>query len=374
MEKFQRDSIAARLFEAGHDFGFFQAVRLLEKLDPRRKGAGRATLPAEEAVRFRALVSLAFPPSTVYEVQNRDALPPVMAVTFLGLVGPNGVLPRHYTEILLKLQRDNRGPERYALRDWLDLFNHRSITLFYRAWEKYRFFIPFERGEHRLDEPDAFTQSLFSLVGLGTPGLRSRLRISHWDERRRPSEQPLARIEDLGLLHYAGLLAHRPKNAVSLAAFLQDYFQLPVEVRQFQGQWLQLEIENQTSLGLGNIRLGQDTVAGERVWDVQGKIRIRIGPLDNALFTQFLPDRAPRKERKAFFLLLHLVRFYVGPELTFDVQLVLRAADIPECSLSDDGGVGPRLGWNTWLRSQEPTRDADDAMFEGEEIVWLNPH
>jgi type VI secretion system protein ImpH len=112
-------------------------------------------------------------------------------------------------------------------------------------------------------------------------------------------------------------------------------------------------------------------VAGERVWDVQGMVRLRLGPLRREQFDALLPDRSPIAARKAFFLLCHLARLYVGPELDFDVQLVLRAADVPACQLADDGGLGPRLGWNTWLCSGPRDRDADDAVFAGQEVVLV---
>src|SRR5262249_46995051 len=113
--------------------------------------------------------------------------------------------------------------------------------------------------------------------------------------------------------------------------------------------------------------VGVGGVAGERVWDVQSKIRIRLGPLDYGRFTEYLPDPAPTAERKAFFLLAQLVRLYVGPALSFDVQLVLTAEEVPECRLTE-GGIGPRLGWNTWSLSRPLTRDAEDATFVGQPV------
>jgi type VI secretion system protein ImpH len=371
----EQRTIEKHLWEEGFAFDFFQAVRLLERLAPERQPVGRAAPPRAEAVRFRAHLSLTFPPSSIYELDRpTETLPlPSMVVTFLGLTGPSGVLPRHYTELLLRLDREGKGPERYALRAWLDLFNHRWISLFYRAGEKYRFSIPYERGEYTRKEPDAFTRCLFSLVGLGLPSLRNRLRVSVWEEAA-GQERVLARIDDLALLYYGGFLSHWPRCAVALEALLQDYFQLSIQVRQFQGQWLVLDPANQSRMdgAGGNNQLGMNLVAGERVWDVQSKIRIRVGPLGYERFLEFLPDRAPVRERKAFFLLCHLVRLYVGPDLDFDIQLILKAADVPQCHLQDGAGTGPHLGWNTWIGSGKPHSDAEDAVFEAEEIVFVN--
>jgi type VI secretion system protein ImpH len=375
-------TVTEQLFAEGFAFDFFQAVRLLGRVDPRRRPVGLTAAPRDEIVRFRAHLSLNFPPSSVYEIQRVPDGPPRMTETFMGLTGPSGILPRHYTELLMRLDREVRGPERYALRAWLDLFNHRFVSLFYRAWEKYRFFLAQERGEHFGKEPDTFTQALYSFVGLGLPALRERLRVKRCQEPFRGTEkvpdtflpegeQTLAAIDDLALLYYGGLLSQRPRSAVALRALLADYFELPIEVRQFHGRWLRLEADNQTRLGEANAELGLNVVAGERVWDVQGMIRLRLGPLRRAQFDALLPDRSPIRERKAFFLLCHLARLYVGPELDFDVQLILRAEDVPACQLADDGGLGPRLGWNTWLGSQPRTRDADDAVFPGQEMVLV---
>jgi type VI secretion system protein ImpH len=365
------------LFHEAFAFDFFQSVRVLEKLAPDRRPVGRDGPPQSEVVRFRAHNSLSFPPSAVCHVDpSAGPLPlPAMTVTFMGLTGTSGVLPRHYTELVMRLERDAKGPEKFALRDWLDQFNHRLISLFYRAWEKYRLFIAYERREFAAAEPDPFTRCLFSFVGLGTPALRGRLQITHWEQTDDELRQRrLAHVEDLAILHYSGLFAHRPRNVLGLQAVLEDYFRLPVEVRQFQGQWLMLDIGNQSRLGTvgGNSEVGLNLVVGDRVWDVQSKIRIRIGPLRYGQFLQFLPDRSAVPERKAIFLLSHLVRLYVGPELDFDIQVILRAADVPACQLQRDG-VGPQLGRNAWLINRAMTRDAEDAVFESDEINCLNP-
>lgn len=361
------------LFAEPFNFDFFQAVRIMEKLDPNRKAIGRAGPPNAEVVRLRSHLSLSFPPSSIFDLSKSRLQPvPVMTVSFMGLYGPSGMLPRHYTELLMRIDKEGRGPEKNSLRDWLDVFNHRFISLFYRAWEKYRFYIPYERGDYALSEPDAFTHSLFSMLGLGMAPVRNRLRVATWDAEQN-REQPLANVDDLVLLYYGGFLSHQPRNAVSLEAMLADYFSLAVQIIQFQGQWLALEPDNQSRFGNGlcNNQLGLNVVAGERVWDTQSKFRIRLGPLPLDRFTEFLPDRAQAPQRKAFFLLTHLVNLYVGPEFDFEVQIVLQKEEVPEVQLKD-GGLGPRLGWNTWMRSLPYGQDAEEAVFEGEEVVWLD--
>ncbi len=363
---------ARRLFEEGFYFDFFQAVRLLQRMDAGRALVGRGGPPEAEAVRFRARISLSFPPSSIYEIRRPTSSRPVpvMVQAFMGLTGPSGVLPRHYTELLYKIERDVRTPEKHALRDWFDLFNHRMVSLFYRAWEKYRFYVPFERGAYDGAEPDPFTQALFSLVGLNPSPLRRRLRVvarDDVDEHGEPKERVLAQVEDLVLLHFGGMLGHRPRCAVALEAMLRDYFQVPARIEQFRGQWLKLELPNRTSLGgeQGNNELGVSAVAGRRVWDRQSKFRLRIGPLTYAQFVEFLPDRAPIPERKRFFLLAHLVRLYADPGLDFDVQLVLKAEEVPKLQLTGAGTLGARLSWNTWLLARPASSDAEDVVIDG---------
>jgi type VI secretion system protein ImpH len=358
--------VSVRLYDEPFAFDFFQAVRLLERLEPGRKQIGGDGPPGREPVRFRAHQSLAFPPSSIYSLETPPGRTvPEMTVAFMGLTGPSGVLPRHYTELLMRLERERKDSEKYATRSWFDLFNHRFISLFFRAWTKYRFPVAYERGGGRGRE-DAFTVALFSLIGLAEPSLRNRLVV-------RAGKRTLARVENLGLLYYAGFLAHRPRNAASLEAFLADYFGLPVRVEQFRGQWLRLDPSNRSHLGGGrtNNQLGVDLVAGDRVYDCQSKFRVRLGPLSYARFLEFLPDRTQLETRKAFFLLCHLARLYAGPEFDFEVQPVLRAADVPECQLGEADGVGARLGWNTWVRSGPHPRDAEDAVFGGEEVTQL---
>jgi type VI secretion system protein ImpH len=402
-----RRSVEERLFADGASFNFFQAARILEKLHPDHAPVGFDGPADREIARFAAHVSHSFPPSQIFEIRadKSGRLPPVVSVAFFGLVGPSGVLPRHYTEALLRLQRDAKHTEKFALRDWLDLFTHRMLSLFLRAWEKYRFYIPYERGQSAEHPPDPFTHCLLSLAGLGMGSLRNRIRVlapdgalSPFAESARglsPSlesaeekgtvplarpatshlhERTLGRVEDAAILHYAGLLARRPRTAAGLSAVLADYFQAPVEVRQFHGQWLQLEPPDQSQLGceLGHCQLGEDMVIGERIWDVEGHIRIRLGPLDYDHFIEFLPHRAPVSASKAFFLLSHLTRLFIGPTLDFDVQLLLEAESVPDCILGDKAGPGCRLGWNTWLRANESKGCVEDAVFDGQEVFRLN--
>lgn len=322
-----RDSIV----EQGYRFEFFQAVRMLERLCRDREQVGTSSHPSREVARFRAHLTLSFPASQIQHVEFGEAAEaqPRVTVNFMGLTGPSGVLPRNYTELLL--ERAYRKD--HTLRDFLDLFNHRMISLFYRAWEKYRFPIAYERGN------DTFTGYLSSLIGLGTPGLQRRLQL-----------------EDQGLLLYAGLFLQRPHSAAALEAILRSYFDIPVQVCQFHGFWVRLGEENHTRLGVQNHQLGFNVVCGSRVWDRQSKFRIRLGPMGRGEFEQFLPGGS------AYAPLMQLARLFAGLELDFDAQLVLRARQVPSCRLQSTAG-GARLGWSSWLKTRELKHDAADTIL-----------
>ncbi|MCX7427396.1 MAG: type VI secretion system baseplate subunit TssG [Planctomycetia bacterium] len=355
-----RAPLSRELSDEAYRFDFFQAVRVLERMAvetpsvegaPPRKPVGYDDSPRDEAVRFRALVSRTFPTGSVVAVSEPGATPPApteMLVAFMGLTGPGGALPQHYTTLLIE-----RGRLRdFALRDFLDLFNHRIISLFYRAWEKYRFPVAYERAT-RAGEEDLFTGCLFSLVGLGTAGLRDRLEF-----------------DDEAFLYYAGLFAHQPPCAASLGQILADYFELRVDVLQFLGQWLYLTEEDQSSLpspkcpaGL-NTRLGTDVVVGERTWDIEGKFRVRLGPIGYAQFRRLTPSGDALRP------LCQMIRSYVGAQFDFDIQPVLKGPEVPWCRLGGDGSDPSCLGWNTWIRSGELDRDVSDAVFAQEGLPW----
>ena len=323
------------LFEEGYRFDFFEAVRILERLLPDRAAVGREGPPDREVVRFRSHLTLAFPASSVHHLDRAAEAdgPLAMTVSFMGLTGPMGVLPQVYTELLLERRRSG---DRTA-GAFLDLFNHRMVSLFFRAWEKYRVAISYERGEG-----ERFSRFLLDFMGLGGRGLRDR------------HEFP-----DAVLLFYTGFFAQRHRPAVVLERLLQDAFGQPVEVHQFVGQWLKLEPGDRSVLSPAgpHNQLGVSLVLGDRVWDEQGKFRIRIGPLTFDRFREFLPDGPP------FRRLAQMARLFVDGEFDFDVQLVLRADEVPESRLTSAAGAGPRLGRYAWLKSREFARDADDAVF-----------
>jgi len=333
------------LFAVPCEFDFFQAVRLLILMSGEDQTAPR---PLSNIVRFCAHNSLDFPASAIAGLTRGNGGAPQMEVTFLGLTGPQGALPAAYTDIAI--DRECFGDRSFA--DFFDVFNHRLIELFFQAWQKHHFVIGYEQARQRKAGYDEFTGCLFDLIGMGTIGL----------QRRMP-------VPDLGLLHYAGLLAQRPHSAEALRAVLQDYFEVPVTVHQFVGKWHELELDETCSLGSGepSSQLGGGAVAGDAVWSRQALVRIALGPLTAVQFRNLLPDA------KGFAQAVALIRWFLGSTLEFDVQATLRREEVPPCGLGDET-FNARLGWSTWLRTEPFWRDATDAVFHENEQVSLEAH
>ena len=353
--------IETLLREEPYRFDFFQAVRVLERLFGHAVGTDGS--PEDEVIRFRAHQSLLFPPSEICGIADEQEGRLAVTVAFMGLTGPSGGVPRHYTELVI----DRLRQKDHTLRDFLDLFNHRLISLFYRAWQKNRFWIGYEQADmiqqRYRDEPselrafvteirprwDLFSQCLLDLSGLGPPALRYRASIRNQLRAR-------TTVTDLSLRFYTGLLAQQHRSAIGLSGLLQDYFDVRMQVMQFTGQWLMLEEANQTQLvDRGNTQLGVTALAGLRFWDVQGKFRIRVGPLTYAEFQDFMPSGT------AYRKLGDLTRLYAGLAFDMDAQLVLQAEEVPQCQLSLS--ASPRLGWNTWIRCEDFEQDPDDTVL-----------
>jgi type VI secretion system protein ImpH len=302
-------------------FDFFQAVRLITRMFEDRQPVGDFSHPGDEVLRFHVNNSLAFPPTEIFSI-DWDQPSPHMTVNFMGLTGPVGVLPYTYTEFLAQRIRERDR----AMVSFFDIFNHRIISLFYLAWEKYRSAVAYER-----DGQDRLSQYLACLVGIGTGGLQDRLVV-----------------RDESLLYYTGLLSLLPRSAAALRQVLEDYFEVSVEVEQFVGAWQALSESDQCLFEFGSSfseQLGVGAVVGDEIWDQQSRIRLRLGPLSEERYLGFLPGGTAATP------LRDLTRFFCGKHLEVEVQLVLEREEVPRCDLGKADLAGPRLGWLTWMKS-----------------------
>jgi type VI secretion system protein ImpH len=326
--------VALRLAAEPTAFDFFQAVRLLERLFPERARVGGFGVPAEEVATFSAAPSIAFPACEVQDLEVPGEGPARMRVNIMGLIGPLGVLPYHYTQIVAERVRARDR----ALQSFLGMFEHRIISLFYRAWEKQHFTAGYER-----DHAERLTEHFLDLVGLGLPGVRGRMPVP-----------------DEAFIFYSGVLAPQPRSAAALEALLEDFFEVPIQVEQFVGGWYPLAASTQCSLGaeLGaSDQVGLGAVVGDEVWDEQARVRLRLGPLTRQQYEHFLPTGA------AYPLLRTLTRFFSHDQFDFEVQLVLARDEVPPCTVGAAGEAASPLGWGTWLRTQAFARDADETLL-----------
>ncbi|GAB3400555.1 type VI secretion system baseplate subunit TssG [Massilia agilis] len=345
-------AVIERLFTEPYRFDYFQAVRLLELWLRRRGLPDRDLVP--RFLRFKNSTSLNFPASQLEAIETeprglgRDPGSLDAAVrartlryvritpAFMGLLSGNGALPVHYTERIAEhevVQREE-GP-----RVFLDVFSNRSLAMFYEAWRKYR--LPFK---YQLTGKDEFLPLLLALAGLGHEALRKRL--------AGPED---GTVRDETLAYFAAAIRHRPTSALQLARVLSEYFGKPVQAEQFIGSWYEVPLAQQTVLGSMDAVLGAGAMAGARVWQRHLRLRLVIGPLDAAGFSAFLPGGQAARALRS------LLALFTGVSLEYEIELVLRAADVRPVSLAD-GSLG-RLGWDAFMVSGPQAGDRNDVCY-----------
>ena len=347
-------AVIERLFAQPHRFEYFQAVRMLE-LWLKRHGAVKEGAVAN-FLRFQNSTSLNFPASQLEALQPeprdvkrdsrslgealRNATLRYVRITpsFMGLLGANGALPAHYTERIAAhvLYDKDEGP-----RAFLDTFSNRSLALFYEAWRKYRLEL-----KYQLDGTDSFLPLLLSLAGLANESLRRRLAGDAGGE-----------VLDESMGYFAASMRHRPASAVQIARVLSDYFGETVATEQFVGCWYDVPSTQQTRIGTANATLGAGAMAGARVWQRDLRMRVVIGPLRRERFEAFLPGGKAARALKS------MLTMFTGVALEYEVQLVLRAADVQGAALEEQRSGG-RLGWDTFLLTGGEARDRADVRYD----------
>jgi len=315
-------------------FHFFQALRRLECAWPDRPRLGESVRAATDPVRLGQDPSLVFAPTTITGFEAQPAgLPPRLGVLLFGLFGPNGPLPLHLSEYAYDRWHNAHDP---TLMRFADVFHHRALSLFYRAWADAQPQVQYDRPGD-----DRYTLWLGALIGMGLGTLQQR-----------------DALPDAFRLHHAGHLSARTRPPEMLASMLVDFLRVPARIEEFRGHWLTLPVALQCRLGESEAtgRLGVNATLGERVWDVQGRFRIVLGPVGYDVFQRFLPGGESLERVRA------LVRTWVDREFDWDVQVVLRQDEVPGVRLGEAG----RLGWTSWLLSGRAAADADDYVVSPE--------
>lgn len=328
-------ALRTRVLREGFRFDFFQLLHLLETWQGSDIPLGRGGPFHRESLRLRPDPSLAFSPADVRRVESAgdeerrrgEDWKYRVTVNFLGTYGVSSPAPVYLSELISFTDVDAE-----PLVDFLDIFNHRILSLFYRAGIKYRYPYRYEPGGK-----DEFSAHALSFIGLRDPQVR------------RLTELPAVR-----LIKYLGLLAMRTRPPVGLRLVVSDYFGgVPVEVEELVLRWVRIPGESRNRLGAANCRLGIDVTLGEKVPDRAGKFRVRLGPLAFGDYLDYLPDQG------RFATLCSLTRLWSQGRMEFDAELTVRGPEVPALVLSSQGSA--RLGWTSWLTSQ-PGLDRDPSV------------
>ncbi|EHB7709952.1 type VI secretion system baseplate subunit TssG [Escherichia coli] len=224
-----------------------------------------------------------------------------MTTTFMGLQGSQSPLPGYYLDHLAWKAVHEQSP----VGDFLDMFSHRLTQFVWHIWRKYRYHISFRNGG-----VDAFSQRMYSLVGLGHRQLRDKLAINHSK-----------------MLAYSGILANPGRSPEIICGLVSHCFDLSeVTLQNWQRRKVDIEPDQQNSLGSYSLKNGEklagrsvlgNFVLGTRVPDLSGKFQLSITSLTRKQFLSFLPSG------ENFLPLTMFVSFILRDQLAWDLHLGL---------------------------------------------------
>lgn len=309
---------------------FYQLMRRLESAHPQWPRLGEAARPAQEPVRLGQRVELDFAPASLAAVSLLPSGRARIAVRFLGLFGPQAPMPIAITEFVRERERTHHDP---TLARFADIFHHRLLLLFYRAWRQAQ---PCASRDRPRD--DRFMTYVGALFGAASDASRDRDSVS--DEARRFN---------------AGHLSRSVRHGDALTSLLSAHFACPVEIVPYAARWLRLPADQWSRLGSQRTSgsgaadrsastLGGGAVAGVRVLDAQHQLLLRLGPLDLAAYLRFLPGGAWLRQLRDW------VRTVLDEEYETRALLLLREDAVPPLTL----GGGRRLGLTSWLGRRPP--------------------
>ena len=330
------------LEQAAYRFDFFETLRWLEALNRDKPRLGTSVKAGDDAIRLSQEPELQFPASALASCSVADSGVPRLVVNFFGLFGPNGPLPLHLTDYARERLRNHHDP---TLVRFADIFHHRMLSLFYRAWANARPTVSYDRPES-----DRFGFYVASLQGISGETFRHR-----------------DALDDRAKLFYAGHFSAQTKSPDGLQAIIADILSMDVRIEEFVGEWMEIQQSDHSRLGYTPelATLGQSTLLGAFVWGCQHKFRIVLGPLKLAQYLSLLPGAVELAKLAA------IVRNYIGDELVWDAQLILQKNEVPtELSLgipsqpiSASMNGEAKLGWSMWLGPRPNPLDADDLTL-----------
>jgi type VI secretion system protein ImpH len=312
-------------------FGFFQALRLIESMHAARPRLGASMRPADDVIRLGQTPQFGFVSAELDTYRPMaDDRPGKLTVNVAGLFGANSPMPLYFMEYVHNRVAHESDP---TLVNFLDIFHHRLLSLFYRAWAVSQPVVGLDRGDVKTE---GYGRYVNSLCGLAT---------------QTPSGSDA--IGDLDTLQFSSLLATRTRHASGLGLLLSQYFGVPVMIQQFVGQWLKLSDQDRTVLQrYVRSRLGDGLVLGGRVWDRQNKFRVIMGPVGAHDMQRLLPGTVTHRR------LIEWVNLYTGGVLDWEVELRVKPEAAPGIRL--DGSA--RLARTSWV-GRKRTLGKSSALY-----------
>ncbi|MFM0657306.1 type VI secretion system baseplate subunit TssG [Paraburkholderia sediminicola] len=320
--------------DAPHAYDLYTLLRWLDARAGMPVPLGRATHPGAEPLRIGQQPSLAFAPATLASATPPyEDTPARVSIYSFGLFGPNGPLPLHLTEYARDRARNHDDP---TLTAFADLFHHRLILLFYRAWADAQPTVSLDRGRS-----SRFDVYVASLIHHGLPSQLQR------DE-----------IPAHASYFMAGHLVRQTRNPEGLQQILRAYLGVPVEIVELVPQWMPVGPRQRTTLRTRSSTqaLGRGAMLGVAVRDVQSKFELRLGPLSREQYRNLLPGTRQAQQ------VVQWVRHYVGLEWAWDIRLVMAYDQV----IGNTLGRSQQLGWGSWLGTRASATHADDLAYPPE--------
>lgn len=289
----------------------YRFCQLLEQALPNHPPLGSTAHPADDPVRFRPDPGMGFPAGELRAIETDEdhpERPATVRTRLLGLYGVDSPMP---TTFLDDIAQRREGHE--ALAAFLDIFNHRIFTQFYRIWRKYSYPAAFEAGG-----TDATSQCLLGLIGLGIPGTAKQIAT------------PISRF--LALLSVMRLPTRNAEGISALVKLLAPNTQARVTPH-----WpRKVSLSLPTSLSTTHpVSLSQGMPLGSVGFDANSQLHLALLTEDQGEARGWLPGNQLHND------LLVLLRVYLGWRCTAKLQLSLPIQSLPKPVL---GGAPVLLG------------------------------
>jgi type VI secretion system protein ImpH len=291
----------------------------------------------KEAVFLQSKPSFDFSTTHILSIQAPlEKLPCQLSVNFFGLMGPNGPMP--FQDTFLALHRARFGD--LVLKDYLDCFNHRLLSLFYRAWSKNRLYIGFENAIKHGPSKDTGANILKSFHG----------EMVFFPTNVLP--------KNFGCF-FSGILSQKPASALGLKQILACFLNLPVNIKKNVGKWIIISKEEKTKIATKKQEnynsLADQAMLGGRFCSHATYFQVSIGPLTLGQFEKLLPGGDLINQ------VWQIICYYAPSHLKCQIQLILKASQVPMCAVKIMGGG--QLGLNTWLQRKVCTLDKKDTLL-----------